>query len=315
VVGDDLDEFILVPGQLGHPVRAPRVELRPSLLREPSVRHVPDQRVLELELPFVRDAGFRVGVDQVANLEPAHRFDDAIRGSALEVTHQAGPEDQPDDGRQLGESTIVGGQEIEPRVDEALDAPRDRHGVVVAPVLGRRVELPRLREHPDRLLEEQWVAGGRAQDRVEPPAGERAVGDERVDQGGALLCAERPERDRRAMAVGARAGPRVDELRTSGAQGQDRTGGAAVHFVEQLEEAGLGPVQILEQKDQRPTFRAQFEQPPDPPVELAVRDRRGLIGSTWSGRRGHQGGQRGRDRPELVGVVRRQVLDQGPELP
>ena len=121
------------------------------------------------------------------------------------------------------------------------------------PTRPSRVTL--VHEHAHELLDEQRVALGAGEDPLGEVGGHAGVADQVLDQRPALGAAERLELDPRggghlAAEVGpaCRAGRSGRRRRSAPGSARDR----AREVLDQVEEGGLGPVDVLEDDDQRP---------------------------------------------------------------
>ena len=123
--------------------------------------------------------------------------------------------------------------------------------------IGRAVARAALDEHADGLLDEERVALG-ALDRLLReclrPLARRAgeLIEQLLDELRALLLGQRIELDRgRAHAAPAPAGARVEELGPREAEDQDRRANPVGDVLDEVEQRRLGPVDVLEEQDQR----------------------------------------------------------------
>ena len=126
---DDLDELVGASRQDRHPVGEADVELRPSALRDLSIRDVPHQDVLERVLVLAGDGRDLAVEDEVPALERLQARVE-IGGESpfvgAEVRDRTRPEDRADDGRVVRQVFVASFEPVEPRADQALDACRDR---------------------------------------------------------------------------------------------------------------------------------------------------------------------------------------------
>jgi hypothetical protein len=168
---------------------------------------------------------------------------------------------------------------VEARGEQHLDGRRHAHTGEVArrhpaPVLASQETL--VDEHRDHLLDEEGVAAARLANPRPHVALESDLADEVPDQGLGFVLRERLEEDRGRVALAS--SPRLvqlQQLRPRHAEEQD--GGVSRplrHVLDQLEQVGLGPVQVVEDDDQRTLVGEALEQPSHPPVPLLRRRRR-----------------------------------------
>ena len=239
VIGTDLDE--LLSGPFVQPVGELDVELGPRSLDEPGVGDVANEHVLEAVRMLAGDRGAALTGDEVAQQQVVeHRLD------FLELGHQvsdgAFPEDAADHRRALEQALLVLRQPVDAGGDHRLERVGD-------PLGGR----PALEQHPRRLLDEERVPLGLLEQRAALGRRQLAIGEQRVEQFLALLGRQRLELDRRrAQAAAAPAGADVEQL---GPREADDQQGCVLdplgEVLDQLEQRLLGPVNVLEDEDQR----------------------------------------------------------------
>ena len=126
------------------------------------------------------------------------------------------------------------------------------------------VGRPLLDVELDELLRVQRVSAGALEQRLLRLGGQEGALEEAPDELGGLLVGERRERQRRRVQLAAapvRAS--FEELRPGGRNDQERDVGQPVHeFVEEVEEALVGPVDVLDHDDERALFRETLEEAP-----------------------------------------------------
>ena len=149
---------------------------------------------------------------------------------------------------------LVGRQPVEPRGEDGLDGrwdldlldrPRQLPGAI-----GQSQDAP-VDEHPDELLGEERVAIGEADDAL-AQRGRQAAGEQAIDQRRVSSALERLEDDRRR--VGDAAAPRrapVEELVAREAEDGDRALAPAREVLDEVEQALVGPMDVLQDEDQR----------------------------------------------------------------
>ena len=171
-------------------------------------------------------------------------------------------------------------QPVEAGREQRLDAGRDPQVVQVGgdPVAVQAAQPALLDQGGQQLLQEQRVALGRPGD---PPGGRLGQGH-RPGQGGQqpgrLGVAERLQQQGGGVQLApGPAGPVLQELRPG--HGHQQDGGAAAvvgHVLDQVEQARLGPVEVVEHHHQRPPPGQQLQQPPERPGRLLGRAGGGL---------------------------------------
>ena len=180
---------------------------------------------------------------------------DAV-GAARELEDRPAGEGAPDDGASLDDRALARVEPVEARRQQRVD--RRRHGEGGDLTDGRDARLVALDvalvdEHAHELLDEQRVALGAGEDAVGQVGSDARVADEVLHQHAALVGAERLELD--ALGVrrgGGEVGSRVEQVVAGHGDDQhgqprDRRG----QVLDQVEQGRLGPVDVLEQDDQR----------------------------------------------------------------
>ena len=186
-------------------------------------------------------------------------------------------------GQLAREPRLVGRERLDDAVVEhlALDGAALEHGPLrrVELVEARREQRLERRRHLDlavagrlhhrrHLLDEERVAARGAQDPLAHVRVELSPADPRLHQRLRLVGAERLQPDDAAPA----AAP-VEQLRPRHAEQQDRRAGRQERDVlEQIEEHVLGPLDVVEDGDERPFGRDRLEQLAERPRDL-VRSR------------------------------------------
>ena len=186
----------------------------------------------------------------------------------------AGPEGVADDGCVLRHAPLRRLELVDARSDQRLQARGDRNGLAFLQVPTSRIHHTLVHQHLNRLLEEERIPARALQQRL----GRRIRGDffpEQLDeQRAADVAAQRLELDRDPpLALAHELGHRLDELRSRGADDQQRR----VRFVlcdvaDQLDQRRLGPVEVLEDEDERASLREELDEATESPVELGLRD-------------------------------------------
>ena len=279
------------------------VEGRPGALEDPLVGRVADEDVVEPERLLLERAGevraHELLLDQRAEAL-AHAVPSAL---GQEMRHGVPDEDLADDRGRFDHGSLVGLQVVEARREQRVDRRRhdgasDVGGRVPASAL--EADEPLVDEHRDELLDEERVPLGGFHD-ARPNALVQAGPAEQVLRDGArVVLGETFELDARRAGRGGPLGMRLEELVSSRA---DHEQGGVVGRLEdvpdQIEEARLGPVDVLEQDDERSRPGERLQQLPCPPDQLLA----GELGGREADRR--------RDAVLRVGVARegRELLE------
>jgi len=160
---------------------------------------------------------------------------------------------------------LGGLQAVDPGREERVD--RRRHRIVS----GVRVS----REHGEHLLDEERIALCHRQD---PPAERRRellFVEKPLDQTLGLRAIERVERDDRGSRLRRRPGRScVEHVGTSQTEDQDRrTAREPRQVLQQVEQSRLGPMDVVEDDDERPTGGESLEDAAECPCSLFRRHR------------------------------------------
>ena len=256
VVRADLEQ--LVAGSRAQPLGEPRVVRRPRRLREARVRDVTDEDVLEAIRLLIGEGRLGLVDDEIAQLEVVERVLDAL--PVREVLDRAGPEAAADYRRPLQRRLRHRVESVDARCDQRLQRVRDPGGGPLLAELGHR-------QHD--LLEEERIAFGLGEQGAARLWRELVATRERVDQLLAVGRTEGLELDRRrADAASAPVRADVEQLRPGETDDQQRPVLHPVgHVLDQLEERILGPVDVLEDEDERLRLRHQL-----PPLARRPRD-------------------------------------------
>ena len=276
VLGDDRRILLDPPrarGDVGQPAGRPPVVLAPAGAQHAVVGDVAQQGVLEEELARGLERRELPLEDEVAREQVVERVARRRRrrhGLALgrQVGDRVVPEDPADDRGSLQRSPFRRGQRVETGLEQALERRGDDQSAdeLVHDPPPRRVgdDDPRVDEPGHQLLDVERVALGRVDDEVDELR--RRVVDlleQLEDQGAALPSRQRTEGEPDVV-VQTRAPARAF-LQERGTGGRDdHDGNVTPHPVGVVEEAhrrGVGPVQVLEEDDDRLGPRQQGEVP------------------------------------------------------
>ncbi len=242
------------------------VQLGPVSLCHRVVCRIPDQDVAEAEgvLPGERA---RVRLDQPLpdeRLQTAGHLAHLVR--RRQVGHRSPPEHLPDHRRALEHRTLVLVEPVEAGREDRLDRLRHTQRVDRGERLEPAVALDEhavLDEHPQHLLEEERIASRGTPDRVGRLGIKRA--GEVLQQRAGVLARKRRELDRRPRPRR----PQLGQIRSRQAADEDRRVAApAGQVLDEVEEGGLGPLDVVEHDDEGTLLRERLEQPAHGPVEL-----------------------------------------------
>ena len=123
----------------------------------------------------------------------------------------------------------------------------------------------------EQLLDEQRVALGGRDDALAQLRGELVR--ERVDELVRVVVAERLEHDERRARARRRPGrPHVEEVGARSAEDEDRRAARrGGDVLDEVEERRVGPVDVVDDEDERPLRRERLEEPPERPRSLVGR--------------------------------------------
>ena len=172
--------------------------------------------------------------------------------AASAPSDRARPEHLADDGRVLQQALLRVGQPVEAGGDDALKRLRERELVRRALL---RVEL-------DELLRVERIAAGPLEQGLLRVGREQGSREQAPDQLCRLLVGERGEREcRRVELAAAPARSAFEELRPRRRDDEQRNVRHPVdELVEEVEEALVGPVDVLDDDDERPLLGEPFEE-------------------------------------------------------
>ena len=270
VVTEDLVQLDQVGAVALEPNREALVQLCTCRLREPVVRRVADQEMAEPE-GVVAGQLCPIGPDELLPDE-RHQLRRHVLLVGLERLDATAVEDLPLDGAALEYAALGRIELIETRGKQRLD--RRRHDDLAVAGLG---------DHREHLLDEEWVAFGRLTDPLAQSFREHGIAEEPLDQLVGLVRGERLEQDRGRIELAACPGRApIEQLRARDTEQEDRRVATPVgDVVDEVKKCRLGPVDVVEDADDR---RRLLEQLAERPRDL-VRRRR-LIGLAEQRRNG-----------------------------
>ena len=251
--------------------------------RQGLVRAVADQPVPEHELRLAREARRIVREHQLLDAESSERVADARLVSTRECRDRAGPEHPADDRRVLQDLFLVEGQRVETRRDQTLDRTRyldvaDRAGEL-PPGARHRTKQAVVDQLANDLLDVERVALASVGDHPRElglDVDRQEVGEHRR----ALIRRQRVEVDRRRVALAAAPGrPDVEQLGPRERHDQDRALREVREMIDEIEQPGVGPMDVLEREDQREASRHPFQEPTPRVEQIVAREGHGVAGA------------------------------------
>ena len=314
VMREHLDAvFRAVARQRADPLRGEAVLVHAARARDLSVGDVADERVQERILGFARDGRAALAADELLPLERVQRLVELELDTAADRGQPCGPEDLADHGRVLHELLLGRRESVEAGRDHPLHGLGERQ-------LAVGVELPAVRavneeaavlEHPHVLLGVERVPAGPGQHARLDLGRQQRLLEQRAEQARGLLLGERRDRDGRRVALAAApAGPPLEELRPSGADDEQRHAGRPVgQVVDEVEQAVVGPVQILEHEHERPLLGQRLEQAPPGRERLVAAVARVLARRAETNERAQETAD-----PAALRLVGEDVVEHGREL-
>ena len=185
-----------------------------------------------------------IGPDQLLAREGEQRASETLRTLRQQLRDRGSMEQTALDRRSLQHGSLVRLQPVDARRQERMD--RCRHRLVGGVgVVG---------EHCQHLLDEEWVAIGRADDPVPQRCRDGRVVHKALDQRRRLGGAQCGQRDEARTRPGRRPRrPGVEQVGACQTEEQDRRSAReAEHVLEEVEQGGLGPVDVVHRDDERP---------------------------------------------------------------
>ena len=180
----------------------------------------------------------------------------ALRSLAAE---RSGPEDLPDHGGVLQQVLLGRGQPVEARGDDPLQrlGHRKLGGPREHPAAGAANDEAAIGEHVHVLLRIERVPLGAVEQRMLELRREQRLLEQRGDQLRRVLQGKRRERERRRIQLAA--APRRPPLEQFGPRRaeheQRHAAGPIDEMVDEVEQALVGPVDVLEHQDERTLLR------------------------------------------------------------
>jgi hypothetical protein len=255
VVADDLFELRVPAGcSLLHPRRKALMQFGAQFLGCRLVGRVTHEDVDEAKRIVAWEERFVWPDEVLAGEREEARRDPVSFCFGKQAGDGAAVEEPSFDGAPHKNGTLVGRQVIEARGEQGLN--RRGH---------RDVPVPIFRRESEHLLDEERVSLGALADAVASSRREVRVGEEGVEERGRVQLAQRLELDN------ARAGPVracVEELGPGGAHDNDRRPCEPDEVLDEVEERRLGPVDVVDDRDERPVARQSLEEDAGCPEDL-----------------------------------------------
>ena len=184
-----------------------------------------------------------------------------------QVGHRARPERSSDDRGTLEHAALDLRQAVEASGQERPDRRWDREVHVGSLIEHSRDSPCLLRSERDELLEEEGVALGRGHD-AGPQRPGRKLRREVVEQGRCIRWIQRIEADQDEAGTSEDVRTHLLELGACDGDQEDRTLTRVLDVVEGLQERGLGPLQIVDEQDQRAIQCERLDEAPHGPGDL-----------------------------------------------
>ena len=272
MVREKADELrATVGGALLDPRSSARVRRRPLASRQRLVGDVARQDMAEQELLLADERRHRARRDELALLEPPQSGIDAVV-----ILHERGdgarPEDAADDRRLLQRPLLARLEQIDPRGENTL------HGVrQLDPdeLVGRRPALvppddpAAVDQVAQDLLEEERIALGSFEDLSAGRGGERIDVEQMAHELASGIGGQRPEQQAGEAPPSASPGRlAIGELRPCRADEEERPADTLGNLLEEREQRRIGPVDVVDDRDERPLVGERREQRPPRTVEL-----------------------------------------------
>ena len=249
VIGEHLGD-VLRPAERLDPLCCARVLLRAVRAGDLAIRGVAHENVHERVLVVALHRRTPLAAHELLSREHMKAFFQFAARRAVHRLERTEPEDFPQHRGVVEERLLLAREDVEPCVDHALQRLRE---LLVVAAFG---------EHPDELFCVQRIAAGPLQQRALLLDREDGPVDQRAQQPRRVFFCERRERDRRGVPLAAApVGPALEELRPRRRDDEDRHARRPVdQMVDEVQEPVVGPVEILEDEDQRMLLREVLEE-------------------------------------------------------
>ena len=265
VVGEELDELLgASPGCLLDPGRDRGMRARPLAPREALVGDLARQDVFEDELRLSGDRRREARQDQLALLQTVERRAQVLPVPVQQTSDGPRPEHATDDRRSLEGALLHGVQQVDPCREHCLHRVRDLH------LRDRRRRAPPVcvpDDHAlvdqvtDDLFEEEGVALGALEDPLTHGSRQIRHREQQPDEPVRFDGGERVEADRGDVALAAApTGTPLGQLRARRTQEECRPDHAVGELLQEIEQRLVGPVDVVDHRDQRRPAREGREE-------------------------------------------------------
>ena len=229
------------------------VSLRTNDSRHLAVGPVADEGVDEDVLLRTGDGRPVVAPHELLALERVEPIVQELRVGARQRSERVGPEDLAQHRRLLEQAFLVVGQRVDPRRDHSLE----RRGHL-------RADAVPVRQHARVLLGVQRVAARPLEQGGLLLGREHAAFEQDREQAGRVRLGERRERHAERVALpAAPPGPALEQLGSRGADDEQRHACEPVgERVDEVEEAVVRPLEVLEDEHRRAPLAERFEEAP-----------------------------------------------------
>ena len=257
---------VLRPPQGLDPRRRGSVQVGAPRTRDLPVGDVAHEPVAEDVLVLAGHGGATLALDELLADERVHGRVDGRRIGFAERGDRTDPEDAADDRRVLERGLLLGRQRVDPGGDQPLDRLGERQ---VACVCRPGV----LRGDPGELLGVERIPAGPLEQRRLHVRRQHRLGEQRVDEACGLVLRQRRQRHRRRVQLAsAPARPPRQQLGPRRADEEHRHAGRPLdEVVDEVEQALVGPVQVLEDEHERPAVAERLEEAPPGRERLGAR--------------------------------------------
>jgi hypothetical protein len=251
------------------------VEHRPRTLQHPLVSSIPDEHVVESKVLLGADRLW-LRMNEVLTREGAQDRPELlldIRGHQLPERVLGKHETR--DGRRFDHRALLRAEQVHARRQESLD--RRWHGQGgnaggrhPAPVLG--LQQPVVDHHRKHLLDKKGISIGGRDDPSLDLVVEFCLPEQIARDEGCIARRKRTEKHGDRAVERVPAGPQIEEFGPRQADDEDGSLGRVLHVLDEVEESGFRPVDVLEDDDERARRGQTFKELPYAPERLLDRE-------------------------------------------